>query len=192
MKRLTKLIEQNISGKKVLGLFVLTNIIYVFMLAYTIPATMRYSYGMKLLDMMPAGYDFNYVNALFGSLGKEGRETYLTTQLPVDMLYPFLFGLSYCLVMGYFLSKFGKLNGSFVYLCILPIISGIADYLENLGIILMLYLYPHLDKVYVTITSGFSIIKSSSTTIFFIALLIVLLFGVLTKMKKKKIHTTII
>ena len=37
MNRLTKFIERHISGKKVLLLFILTNIIYVFMLSVTIP-----------------------------------------------------------------------------------------------------------------------------------------------------------
>jgi hypothetical protein len=90
MNLLTKFIEKNISGIKVLGLFILTNAVYVFMLTVTIPKTMEFSNGMKLLDMMPTGYDFNYVNELFSSLGENGRETYLTSQIPVDMIYPLL------------------------------------------------------------------------------------------------------
>ena len=30
----------------------------------TIPKTMEFSNGMKLLDMIPTGYDWNYVNEL--------------------------------------------------------------------------------------------------------------------------------
>tara|TARA_Y100000385_G_scaffold233544_1_gene246431 strand:- start:3081 stop:3305 length:225 start_codon:yes stop_codon:yes gene_type:complete len=72
MKRLTKFIKDNISGKKVLCLSILTNAVYVFMLTITIPKTMEYSNGMKLLDMMPAGYDINYVSELFSLLGEIG------------------------------------------------------------------------------------------------------------------------
>jgi len=65
----TKLINRNLSGKKVLTLFVLTNIVYAAMLIITIP---------------------------------------------LDMIYPFLFGISYCLVIGYFLKKLNKLVHQFI------------------------------------------------------------------------------
>ena len=138
MNLLTKFIEKNISGKKVLGLFILTNVVYLFMLSVTIPKTMKFSNGMKLLDMIPTGYDLNYVSELFSSLGEDGRRAYLTNQIPVDMIYPLLFGLSYCLLLGYFLKKLNKLNTPLLYLCLLPVIAGISDYFQNIGIITML------------------------------------------------------
>ena len=175
MKRLTKFIKGSISGKKVLGLFILTNAVYAFMLTVTIPKTMGFSNGMKLLDMMPTGYDLNYVSELFNSLGEIGRGTYLTNQIPVDMIYPLLFGLTYCLLLAYFLKKLNKLNVPFTYLCLLPIIAGIADYFENFGIIAMLKSYPELTEIAVKTTSSFSVIKSISTSVFFIVLIIVLI-----------------
>ncbi|MDT0552139.1 hypothetical protein [Urechidicola vernalis] len=175
MKRLTKFIEKNISGKKVLGLFIVTNLVYTFMLTVTIPKTMAFSNEMKLLDMMPTGYDLNYVSELFTSLGENGRLTYLTNQIPVDMIYPLLFGLSYCLLLGYFLKKLNKLYSPYIYLCIIPVIAGIADYLENIGIITLLKNYPELKETVVYSTNLFSVIKSISTSIFFIALIIILL-----------------
>ena len=175
MKRLTKFIEKNISGKIVLGLFILTNLVYTFMLTVTIPKTMEFSNGMKLLDMMPTGYDLNYVNELFTSIGENGRLTYLTNQIPIDMIYPPLFGISYCLLLGYFLKKMNKLNSQYMYLCLIPIIAGIADYLENIGIITMLKSYPELTEVAVKTTSSFSLVKSMSTSAFFIFLIVMLI-----------------
>ena len=52
MKRLTKFIEKNISGKKVLGLFILTNVVYIFMLTVTIPEKIShfdYDSNMKVI-----------------------------------------------------------------------------------------------------------------------------------------------
>jgi hypothetical protein len=190
MKRLIKFIEKNISGKKVLGLFILTNLVYAFMLIVTIPNTMEFANGMKLLDMMPTGYDLNYVYELFTSLGEIGRETYLTNQLPVDMIYPLLFGLSYCLLLGYFLKKLNKLNSNYIYLCVIPVIAGISDYLENIGIITMLKSYPDLTEISVETTSIFSLIKSISTSIFFIVLIVVLItFGIKVLNRKKSANT---
>lgn len=186
MTRLAKFINNNISGKKVLGLFFFTNIVYIFMLTVTIPKTMGFSNGMKLLDMMPMGYDLNYVIELFTSLGEIGRETYLTNQIPVDMIYPLLFGLSYCLLLGYFLKKLHKLNTSYIYLCFLPIIAGIADYFENFGIITLLKSYPDLTENAVKITNSFSIIKSISTSVFFMVLIMMLIIlGIKTISKRK-------
>ena len=81
MKRIKEIISKNLAGKKVLLLFVITNIIYAIMLVVTIPETMTFSNGMKLLDMMPTGYDSEYVHALFETLGVKGRDFYLYKQI---------------------------------------------------------------------------------------------------------------
>jgi hypothetical protein len=175
MKPLITFIQSNNSGKKVLSLFIITNAVYMFMLIVTIPKTMSFSNGMKLLDMMPTGYDLNYVSTLFNALGETGRGIYLTKQIPVDMIYPLLFGLTYSLLLGYFLNKLNKLNVPYIYLCLLPIIAGIADYLENFGIITMLKIYPELTELAVKITCSFSMTKSISTSLFFIVLITTLL-----------------
>lgn len=185
MYRFTKILEKNTSGKKVLGLFILTNVAYLFMLFVTIPKTMKFSNGMKLLDMLPTGYNQDYVIELFKTLGENGREIYLTNQIPVDMIYPMLFGLTYSLLLAYFLKKLNKLKPPFTYLCILPIIAAVSDYLENIGIITMLNSYPDLTETMVNTANTFSVIKSTSTSIFFIALIIILiLLGI--KFAKKK------
>ncbi|OIQ27211.1 MAG: hypothetical protein BM564_13030 [Bacteroidetes bacterium MedPE-SWsnd-G2] len=191
MKRLTKFIEHNISGKKVLVLFILTNLVYSFMLTVTIPKTMEFSNGMKLLDMMPTGYDLNYVSELFTSLGEQGRFTYLTKQIPVDMIYPLLFALSYSLLLGYFLKKLNKLNAPYSYLCLIPVVAGIADYLENIGIITMLKNYPDLKETVVYATNLFSVIKSTSTSIFFIVLILVLITLAIKVLKRKTRANTV-
>jgi len=187
MRRIQKIIEKNLTGKRILLLFFLTNIVYAVMLTITIPKVMTFSNGMKLLDMMPTGYDSEYINSLFEALGEGGRHAYLYSQLPVDMIYPFLFGISYCLMIGYFLKKINKLDSAFFYLCFLPVIAGIADYLENFGIITMLNNYPDLSQSSMNATNYFSIVKSMATTIFFIALIITLIIlGIKTLKERKK------
>ncbi|MDO6743224.1 hypothetical protein Q4553_01415 [Tenacibaculum soleae] len=185
MRKLISFIQKNISGKKVLLLFVLTNLIYALMLTITIPGTMKFSNGMKLLDMMPTGYDYNYVTELFTSLGDVGRKTYLTNQLPVDMIYPFLFGISYCLLSGYFLKKINRLKKPFIYLCLLPLITGLFDYLENFGIIVMLNNYTEITPLLVKITSAFTIIKSITTSAYFISLVVLFIVFTAKKINKK-------
>ena len=78
MSSIKKVINRNLTGKKVLLLFVLTNLVYAFMLIFTIPKTMTFSKGMKLLDMMPTGYDSDYIDTLFDTLGEQGRSAPVT------------------------------------------------------------------------------------------------------------------
>ena len=189
MNTLRTIITKNASGKKVLLLFVIANLVYAFMLVITIPKTMAFSGGMKLLDMMPMGYNAEYINNLLDTLGEKGRDVYLYNQIPVDMIYPFLFGISYCLLLAYFLKKINKLNSPFFYLCLLPLIAGLADYSENFGIISMLTSYPDLSPIQTTATNIFTLFKSIASTIYFIALIITLIILGLKTIKEKKIKS---
>lgn len=157
------------------------------MLIVTIPKTMNFSEGMKLLDMMPMGYDWYYVNELFHTLGETGRHAYLSYQIPVDMIYPLLFGLTYFLILAYFLKKISRLKSPYFYLCLLPIFAGVSDYLENFGIIIMLNNYPEIKETVVYTTNIFSIIKSTTTTIYFIALIVVLIILGINVIKRRTI-----
>ena len=186
MNRLKELVNRHSSGKKVLLLFIVTNLVYAFMLVISIPKVMESSKGMELLDMKPTGYDAAYIDELFGTLGEIGRDDYLYKQLPVDMIYPFLFGISFCLLLAYFLKKINKFNSGLFYLCFLPIIGGIADYFENFGIISLLITYPDLSKTVMSMTNVFSVVKSMSTTVYFIVLLITMIvFGIQVLTRKK-------
>jgi hypothetical protein len=180
------LIQKNISGKKVLLLFILANIVYATMLIITIPEIMHYSGGIKILDMMPMGYDAHYVNTLFNTLGVQGRHAYLYHQLPLDLIYPALFAISSCLVLAYFLKKLEKLDSLLFYLCFIPLFSGFCDYGENIGIISMLKDYPNSSELQVQVTSAFSILKSILTSIYFIILIITLLAVAKNKYFPKK------
>jgi hypothetical protein len=143
------------------------------MLFVTIPKTMGFSNGMKLLDMLPTGYNRDYVNELFRTLGENGHDLSAT------------FWTNLFFTISIFFKKLNKLKSPFTYLCLLPIIAGIVDYLENIGIITMLNNYPDLTETTVNATNTFSVIKSTSTSIFFIAVIVIFtILGI--KFAKKK------
>jgi len=169
------LIERNLSGKKVFWMLIATNVIYVIMLTITIPRVMSFAGGMKILDMMPTGYSPDYVNTLMNSLGTEGRHSYLYNQLPLDAIYPFLCGTSYCLLLAFVLSKLNKLDGNLFYLCLIPVFSGLFDYCENIGIATILITYPNNSIGQSKVTSVFSVLKSSFTITYFSILIISLI-----------------
>lgn len=174
MDRLKRVINNNLSGRQVLVWVIVTNLVFALMLLVTIPRTVAFANGMKLLDLMPGGYDFEYVRLLLDTLGEEGRGIYLNLQIPVDMIYPFLFGVSNCLLLAFVLKKLNKLDSFLFYFCLFPMIGAVADYLENIGIITMLRSYPDLSEKVVRVTNGFTLCKSISSTIYFTVLTILL------------------
>jgi membrane-anchored glycerophosphoryl diester phosphodiesterase (GDPDase) len=90
------------------------------------------------------------------------------------------------LLLGYILNKLGKFESRLFYLCYIPMLSGLFDYLENIGIILMLRSYPEISQGLIQTTSIFSVCKSFMTTIFFVTLIILLL--ILAVVKRKRQH----
>ncbi len=185
MDRLVAFISKNITGKKVLIWFILANIVYVLMLTVTIPKVMSFSEGMRLFDMMPMGYSPEYALSLLETLGDQGRDSYLYHQIPLDMIYPLLFAIAYSLVLGYFLKKLKLLKKPYAYLCLLPIIAGLADYLENFGIISLLKSYPDFLATTVKITNYFTLIKSATTTTFFVVLIVLLVMWGISRLRTK-------
>lgn len=142
------------------------------MLLVTIPYVMSYSGGMILPDMMPTGYSAEYVRDLLNTLGEKGRDAYLYIQIPLDMIYPFLFGITYSLLLAYILNKSGKSENVLFYFCYIPLFAGLFDYLENAGIIYMLLSYPENSILISQITNVLTVLKSSFTTAYFIVLII--------------------
>ena len=178
--------NKTISSKSILLLFVATNIIYAVMLLVTIPLVMEFADGMQLLDVLPFGYEVQYVHLLFDTLGEEGRHAYLTRQLPLDIIYPGLFAISYSLITVYLLNKMGKFQGWAVNVAFIPVVVGLADYAENAGIITMLLKYPNQTSMMVELTSTFSVVKAMSTTVFFVCLMVVLIAYAILYFKSKR------
>ncbi len=184
-----KLIYTFSNGKTVLILFVLSTIVYFLMMAFTIPNLAGFANGMKILDMLPEGYDKQYVDNLYTALGENGRHAYLFYQIPLDLIFPLLYGLGYCLLFAFFLRKINQLTSPFFYFCFFPLIAAISDFIENIGIITMLKQYPNYSDETVAITSTFSFLKSSTTTIYFVALIIVLIALGAQYVKSKRSET---
>jgi hypothetical protein len=168
-------INRLLNGKTVLLFFIISSSLYFLMIFVTIPHLHKVTSGIRILDMMPGGYDFQYVSQLVEALGETGRHYYLFTQIPIDMVFPLFFAVSNCLIMAWFLKKLNKLDTRWFYVCYLPMAAGIFDYAENFSIISILYNYPEIEEKSILVCNLFSIMKSSLTTIALSVLLIILL-----------------
>lgn len=172
IRKIQQIMIENATGKKVLLFFILTQIVYGIMLLFSIPKILEYSNGMKILDLMPTGYNAEYTQKLFETLGERGREIYLFQQIPLDLIYPGLFAISFSLLLTFIFRKSFSKENIIQKTTILPIFAGFFDYMENFGIIIMLSIYPDFQVWIVNTTSIFSIIKSVLTTFVFVLLAI--------------------
>ena len=159
------------NGMNVLFFLVPSLALYFVMLFYTIPAVQAYTPEMKVFDLMPAGYSYDYAIELLSSLGEEGRDEYLYRQLPLDFIYPALFSISSSLLLAWLFLKRHEENSRIFYLCLVPIFAGIFDYLENVFIIVMIFTFPDVSRFHVAFASNVTIVKSGLTTMFFLLLL---------------------
>jgi len=108
--------------------------------------------------------------SLLEELGNEGRQFYLSRQLPLDFIYPGLFAVSYTLLLIWLFSKSFKGTSKIFYLAFVPALGGLFDYLENIYIIRMINAFPDLSARLVQTTSTFTMLKSVFTTVFFLLL----------------------
>lgn len=172
--KLKSILLHNLQGRKILVFFLLASAIYLVMIVGTIEHLILLADGYKPLDMLPLGYNQEYVKTLLDKLDVSGRQYYLNRQLPLDFLYPALFAITYSLLFAYLLKKINKQNSRSFYLAYLPILAGAADYVENLSIIYFINAYPNISESSVHIASFFSVTKSVATSLYYASLVVLL------------------
>jgi hypothetical protein len=168
MNNFKEYMQKSATGKMVLGFLVPAMVVYFLMLLYSIPQVEQHANGMKLFDLSPSGYSHQYALELLKNLGSTGRDIYLYRQLPLDFIYPGMFAVSCCLLLTWLFKKSLIINSSMFYWCIIPLVAGLFDYLENICIILMLKSYPNVPELLVIFASIFTVFKSILTIIFFV------------------------
>jgi hypothetical protein len=80
--------------------------------------------------------------ALFSAMGEAGRAFDLTRIVPLDMLFPFAYTLFDAVAITWLLHRWLPAGSRWHRLNVVPVVGGIADYLENFGIIMMLVAWP--------------------------------------------------
>lgn len=137
-------------------------VVYLFMTQITL-AYLHQLTGQAPFDLRPTGYNPVQARDLLVALGAEGRNYYLTRQLPLDLLYPPLLALCLSAAIQWAL---GRTAPSLMtrMAAILPWLAASADYLENLGIASMIMLWPALPDPLVYASATASVGKAGLTT----------------------------
>jgi hypothetical protein len=74
--------------------------------------------------------------------GPAGRAFDLGSELTLDLVYPLIHSLFFCLASLYFLQRAAPSRPGLARLALIPFLALAADYLENAGLIVLLLNYP--------------------------------------------------
>jgi hypothetical protein len=129
--------------------------------------------GVGLLDMEFL-YTPDQAYTIFAAMGEAGRAFDLTHIVPLDFVFPFMYTLFYAVAITWLLHTWLPAQSRWHRLNVIPLVGGIADYLENLGIITMLLAWPSRlpDIAHFTMVAG--LVKFT-----FIILAMVIIIGAL-------------
>ena len=141
---------------------------------FLLPSIEKTTEGIRCFDMN-FGYDHATAARFLELLSPEGRNVYLTRQLPLDFLYP----VAYCLFFSLLLVALTKKRTPLIAL---PVALAGFDYTENVCILLMLR-STELSPSLVSFASAVTMIK---TVLLYAVILLILILIVVYFVKRKK------
>jgi hypothetical protein len=145
LKKILTFIQYKTSWPVILGLLVVTLLMMFLMnfteLPFSNPTIVEHSGGLTILDLRES-FTPEDAYELFAALGTEGRQAYLTLHLVPDMLFPIGYALTFAFISAWFLVRLLPLDHALQWLSLIPLISGLADVLENLLLVIANLAYP--------------------------------------------------
>ncbi|MDD1690156.1 MAG: hypothetical protein LUQ66_05800 [Methanoregula sp.] len=97
--------------------------------------------GVGILDMEVL-YTPDQAYAFLAAMGEAGRSFELTRIIPLDLLVPFFYALFLSTFITWLLHRWLPAESRWYRLNVIPVIGALFDYLENIGIIAMLLVWP--------------------------------------------------
>ena len=146
LKKILTFIQYKTSWLMILGLLAAAGLLTFIMngtaLPFSTPTIEEHSGGVPILDMRMS-YTPEEVYQLFSALGIAGRQAYRTLHLVPDMLFPISYALLFAFTGAWFLVRLLPLEHPLQWLILTPLISGLADILENLSLVVSGLAYPN-------------------------------------------------
>ena len=146
LKKTLTFIQYKTNWLTILGLLAVAGLLTFIMngtaLSFSTPTIEAHSGGVPILDMRMS-YTPEEAYQLFAALGTAGRRAYRTLHLVPDMLFPISYALLFAFTGAWFLVRLLPLEHPLQWLILTPLISGLADILENLSLVVSGLLYPN-------------------------------------------------
>ena len=145
LKRALTFIQYKTSWQAILLLLAITLLMMFLMngtqLPFSNPTIVEHSRGLAILDLR-GSYSPDDAYELFTALGAAGRQAYLTLHLVPDMIFPIGYALTFAFIGAWFLVRLLPLDHRLQWLIMVPLISGLADVIENLSLVICNLAYP--------------------------------------------------
>ena len=165
---------QFISEKATIKNVVIGFLLIVLFNAFLLPFLPELIWGFKMpiskiLDLK-FSYTLDVCYNLFDEIGANGRNSYQLSELFIDTPYAIVYSFTYAISI-YLLLKANDLV-KFKILIVTPILIGIFDILENLGIVTMLMNFPEKLVQIAQLTSAATSLKWLFAMITFLIILL--------------------
>jgi len=161
-KKIITFTQYKTSWLTILGLLATAGLLTFIMngtaLSFSTPTIEAHSGGVPILDMRMS-YTPEEAYQLFAALGTAGRQAYRTLHLVPDMLFPISYALLFAFTGAWFLVRLLPLEHPLQWLILTPLISGLADILENLSLVVSGLVYPNRMDWLVQVASLLTKIK---------------------------------
>jgi len=146
LKKTLTFIQYKTNWLAILGLLAAAGLLMFIMngtaLSFSTPTIEAHSGGVPILDMR-ISYTPDEAYELYKALGTAGRQAYRTLHLVPDMLFPISYALLFAFTGAWFLVRLLPLEHPLQWLILTPLISGMADILENLSLVVSGLAYPN-------------------------------------------------
>ncbi len=172
------------TGKTLLASFVLWIVFLVLIngTPFGIAQLQEITGGATILDMQFTTSP-DQVYAILDTLGEAGRAFDLTRILPLDLVFPFAYGLFLSLAISWVLLRIVPADSPWFFLNLAPVTAAAADYCENAGVLTLLLTYPaRLDPV-AAFTSAMYVVKFAFSVLSYGALFVALAVWVVISLK---------
>ncbi len=131
-------------------------------------------------DIKPLDLLFSYSPDLLYehlvALGAKGRDAYTRMLLTSDLVFPVIYSMSLSIALMLVVLKLLPLAST--YLCLLPFMIVIADWLENLSLVMIIHEFPERADVLASYASAFTSLKWVLVVLTVLILLTLVAFGV--------------
>ena len=172
MSILNSFLLKTASVKQICISFIASHFVLLLMMIYTFPV-INNQIGTKAFDLQPFGYSVSEAVSIVSNLNDQTTSLYLFPQLTLlDLLYPFLLALFLSSLL-FRLIKISRAKSKIAStFLIIPFLTMMFDYLENICIILMITKSIEISETIVVLSSTFTILKGVLTSVSWIAILV--------------------
>jgi hypothetical protein len=144
MNKLVKQLHVLASGKNVLLLLGL----YLPFPTFILPQLeSRIAQQATQMPVVPLDLQFDYTAEIayrtLNNMSEIGRKNYFWGEITIDILYPIIYGLLFSLLISWLFQKIGETAISWQRLTLVPLIAMCMDFLENISIINLIYIFPN-------------------------------------------------